>query len=72
MDWLCSTLPVASRLMEVNMEPRKVKPAGIVFIISGIVFFAAAGLAHQVAFYGVGAALIGVGASHLGKRNGER
>lgn len=50
------------------MEDKKVNRSGIVFIILGIVFFAIAGLAHHVSFYGIGAAFVAIGASALGKR----
>jgi uncharacterized membrane protein HdeD (DUF308 family) len=51
-----------------TMETRKnLKAGGIAFLSSGIAFFAAAMIAGQPAFIGVGTAMLVVGVVYLGK-----
>lgn len=41
--------------------------AGVLFLMAGVAFYVAAGLAHQIPFYGAGTALVGVGVVFLAK-----
>lgn len=41
--------------------------AGVLLMAAGIAFYVAAGLAHQLPFYGAGTALVGAGVAFLAK-----
>jgi fructose-specific phosphotransferase system IIC component len=47
------------------------KVAGILFIVAGAVLFAGAALGEMIAFYGIGASFVAIGAMYLGKSKNE-